>query len=551
MRRFTHMIHCAIACLAGATLLLASCERSDNPTGDINLPDMNTHCMLQPPTISVEPFGGNTPATRAAVAMKEERQAFNIGEELGNIITLGNSEPEDTPQTRAFAAGTYYRIVVYKLDDWNNNTMKVVEQRLCKTGSSDYFADLGDVTTPIYLNYGSYKIFCYSFNKATADKMAKLADGAANVPLSDGDDFLSAVIDKTITASQLGTNVALGSVTLQHRCCRLIGTLTAEAFTSTGIAASPTPSLSVTSTFNTAGNWSIKGSSFTGTATSGAAKDFALSKSGNDYIGTLLLLPLTSKSLSATYTFKPNWSSKNITASNKTVISSTTFSPGGSYAFIIKAIGAYVLTETNPVQIGSYKWAYANLDGQTKKQESKPWISGPLDGSSIPSEKGSISASGSDNDWWRWNVGTVDVSNADPGSASSWSTSTDPCLAGLGSSWRVPSKIKFDNLVGYKLVSKRVYINGETLMSSASGWVKGSKTVGCVFVDTSRGTCLFLPAVGDRYDSTYYELGTRGCYWSSTSNGSYYAYYVYFNSGDCKVGTSGYRTYGFSLRCSQ
>lgn len=253
MRRFTQLIHCA-ACLIGAALLLASCEHNDNPTGDMDLPDMNARCMLQPPAISVEPFGGTTPATRAAVAMKEERQAFNIGEELGNIITLGNSETEDTPQTRAFAAGTYYRIVVYKLDDWNNNTMKVIEQRLCKTGSSDYFADLGDVTTPIYLYPGSYKIFCYSFNKTTANKMAKLADGAANVSLSDGDDFLSVVIDKTITASQLGTNVALGSVILQHRCCRLIGTLTAEAFTSTGIAASPTPSLSVTSTFNTAGN---------------------------------------------------------------------------------------------------------------------------------------------------------------------------------------------------------------------------------------------------------------------------------------------------------
>lgn len=261
------------------------------------------------------------------------------------------------------------------------------------------------------------------------------------------------------------------------------------------------------------------------------------------------MLPLTSKSLSATYLFKPNGASKNVTASNKSVISSTSFDSGESYSFTIKAIGAYVLTETNSVQIGSYKWAYANLNGPTKKQESKPWISGPLTGSSIPGASGTTSASSSNNDWWRWNTGTVDVSNTDPGSVSSWSTSTDPCRAGLGSSWSVPSKTKFDNLVQYKLVSKRVYINGETMTSDATGWVKGNKTVGCAFVDTSKGSCIFLPAAAHRNGSSYNDVGTAGNYWSSTNNGIY-AYGLGFESGYCGV-LSYYRYTGFTLRCAQ
>ena len=299
INRFLRSAALFLSCATALAMsLLTGCDKSDRTTGNIDLPDMNTQYTLLPPAISIEPFGGGTPATRAAVAMKEERQAFNIGEELGNIITLGNSEAEDTPQTRAFTDGTYYRIVVYKLSEWNNGTLKVYEQRLCKTGQTAYVADKGDSTEPIYLKVGDYRIFCYSFNKTSADKLDQLADGTVNIPLTEGDDFLSSdIISKSITGSQLGTDVALGIVTLKHRCCRLTGTLTAVAFSATGILTSPTPILSVTSTFTTAGNWSIKSTAFIGSATSSAAKTIPLSKSGNDYTGTLMLLPLSGNCL--------------------------------------------------------------------------------------------------------------------------------------------------------------------------------------------------------------------------------------------------------------
>lgn len=503
MRRLMRKITLSTACLLAMTLFFASCEKDDNDTQGGDIQGKNTPCVLQPSAVSIAPFGGSTPATRASVAMKEEQRTFNIGEELGNIITLGNSPVEDTPQTRAFASGTYYRIVVYKKEDWNNNAMKVLEQRLCKIGSTAYVADFGDSTEPIYLDMGSYKIFCYSFNKTTTDKMGKLADGAANVALADGDDFLSVVRDLTITGAQLGTNVSLGAITLQRRCCRLIGTLTTVAFTTNGIAASPEPKLSVTSTFNTAGNWSIKESSFTGTATSSDSKAFTLDQSGNDYSGTLLLLPLTNKALSATYNFTPN-GGKNINISNKSIVSSTTFSPGCSYSFIIKAAGAYVLTDPTDgwVQIGSYKWAYANLDAATHQQETYPWVSGQINGS--------------DNDYWRWNVLNVDTSS-DGSYATDWNISNDPCIASLGSSWRVPSTVKLKELSGYLANSTRVHINGYTATTEArGGWFSAGNVVGCVYIDRSLGTCLFLPAAGYREGSSYSSVGTYGHYWGST-----------------------------------
>ena len=127
-----------------AMTLLTGCDKSVRTAGIVDLPDTNTQYTLLPPAICIEPFGGGSPATRASLAMKEERQAFNIGDELGNIITLGNSEVEDTPQTRAFTNGTYYRIVVYKLSEWNVASPKIHSQRLCKTGQTAYAADKGD-----------------------------------------------------------------------------------------------------------------------------------------------------------------------------------------------------------------------------------------------------------------------------------------------------------------------------------------------------------------------------------------------------------------------
>lgn len=526
-------------CLACAASFLTSCEKDDNPADQLTVPDGNGCYILQPPTINIEPFGGSTPATRAAVAIKEERQAFNIGEELGNIITLGNSKPEELPQTRALAAGTYYRIVVYSSTEWTNGTLKVYEQRLCKTGQTDYLDDAGDKTDPIGLETGEYRIFIYSFNKTSYDtKLAKLADATANVPLASGDDFLSSdIITKNITVAEVGTDVALGTVTLKHRCCRLIGTLTAEGFTGTGIATSPVPSLSFSSTFSTAGNWSITSSSVSTTATT-SSLTIPLEASGNNYTGTVMLLPMSGKSLATTYNFKPNGATKTATASNKSISGSATFASGGSYSFTIKAVNGYVPTETETVQIGSYKWAYSNLDWKTKKIETYPWVSGKQNGN--------------DNDYWRWNVKTVDTSTEYSPEENTWNVNNDPCSAYLGAPWKVPPIGYINNLLNYKLANKKVYINGITATTNSYGWVSSGSVKGCVFADTSRGTILFLPAAGRRSGTSYTRAGKNGCYWSATLNTSYarIASNLSFSSDECKVTYTSF-SYGYSVRCCQ
>lgn len=548
-----HLFHSIAICLLSVMALFTSCDKTDNVPGGIDSPDENTQYLLQPPYISIEPFGGGSPATRSAVAIEEERQAFNIGDELGNIITLGNSEVEDTPQTRALAAGTYYRIVIYKLEEWNKTSPNILAQRLCKTGQTGYFNDLNDSTDPIYLNPGDYRIFCYSFNKTSYTKLTPLANGATNVPLSDEDDFLSSdIIEKSISSSQLGTNVSLGTIILKHRCCRLIGTLSTAAFeNNTGINATPAPSLSVTSTFYTAGNWSIKGG-FSGTATNGTAKEIPLSVSGNTYTGSLIVLPPSSQSLSASYSFQLK-GKKQVTGNNKPITTNTTFSSGGSYSFTIQAVGAYVLTETEAVKIGSHTWAYANLNGTTKQQESKPWISGPLTGSGIPGASGSTTASSTTNDWWRWNVLNIDTDSNYGDQENTWNNNNDPCRSGLGISWKVPPQTYFDDLVRDNILkNKRVYINGETMTTNKYGWVKGNNTVGCVFADTNLGTCIFLPAAGRRLGSSYKFVGTNGLYWGASLyiSPTTDACYFNFSTGSCNTGTYD-RTYSCSLRCAQ
>ena len=48
--------------------------------------------------------------------------------------------------------------------------------------------------------------------------------------------------------------------------------------------------------------------------------------------------------------------------------------------------------------------------------------------------------------------------------------------------------------------------------------------------------------------SSLYDAGSYGDYWSSTPDGSSFAYFLYFNSG--YVDTDGnYRYDGFSVRC--
>ena len=541
MKQYMRIIQNVATCMLGAAIVFASCDKSEE---DItNYPSTGGgQCMLLPPSISVEPFGGGGVFTRAAAAIEEERQQFNVGEELGNIVTLGNGEAatKNTPPTRAnIATGVFYRIVVYKAAEFSAG-MKIAEQRLCKAGSTTYLADAGDATTPIYLNYGNYKIFCYSFNKTTS--IPRLADGALNIALADGDDFMStAIIDKAITGNELGTNVSLGAITLYHRCCRLTGTLTAEAFTNNAITGSP--ALSISGTLTQTGNWAIKSSSFTQGTTAGITKTFTLSGSGASRSGSVIMLPFTNKALKTSYSLKPSSATKVITATNASLSTGTSFSSGGNYSFTIKAIGTYVITSgVESIKIGSYTWATRNCRwNNTFETNLNIWESGNLRG--ITAATSTAQTSSDYNSYFTWGKKTPSTSSAfDKGS--SWLSTQNPCPSG----YSVPNTTHLKNLVNYKAPqNKRVTINGEIYtINNAYGFYNGNKARGMVLVDG--GNVLFLPAAGYRYASGFSGAGVSGHYWSSTPNGSG-AFNLYFHISTIEPLGAANRDYAVSVRC--
>ena len=74
---------------------------------------------------------------------------------------------------------------------------------------------------------------------------------------------------------------------------------------------------------------------------------------------------------------------------------------------------------------------------------------------------------------------------------------------------------------------------------------KGYKVVG------PNGKSIFLPAAGYRgCIGNVYGVGSCGCYWSSTSTGSDYAWRLYFSSGEVLMNFN-FRCYGLSVRIVQ
>ena len=75
--------------------------------------------------------------------------------------------------------------------------------------------------------------------------------------------------------------------------------------------------------------------------------------------------------------------------------------------------------------------------------------------------------------------------------------------------------------------------------------VSGYKVIG------PNGNSIYLPAAGYRYCDGYVSnVGTYGCYWSSTPYDSDYAWYLYFFSSGVFMNNN-YRCYGLSVRLVQ
>ena len=111
--------------------------------------------------------------------------------------------------------------------------------------------------------------------------------------------------------------------------------------------------------------------------------------------------------------------------------------------------------------------------------------------------------------------------------------SDDAARANWGGSWRMPTTAEQDEL------RKKC-----TWTWTTQNGVKGYKVT-----SKSNGNSIFLPAAGCRLDSSLYDAGSYGYYWSSSlyTDGPLYAWRVYFYSSN--VDGYGYDRYcGFSVR---
>ena len=114
-------------------------------------------------------------------------------------------------------------------------------------------------------------------------------------------------------------------------------------------------------------------------------------------------------------------------------------------------------------------------------------------------------------------------------------TGTDDTATNLwGNNWRMPTKAELEALL----------TNCDVEWTTVGG-VNGRKFTGKVAPYTSNS--VFLPAAGDCSNGYVRDQGSYGYYWSSSPNGSGYAYGLGFTSGYQNVFNI-YRNFGFSVR---
>ena len=103
-----------------------------------------------------------------------------------------------------------------------------------------------------------------------------------------------------------------------------------------------------------------------------------------------------------------------------------------------------------------------------------------------------------------------------------------------GGNWQMPSRKQFQEL----------FDNCESELTTLNG-VKGMK-----FTSKINGNSIFLPAAGYRWNDGLDNAGSYGDYWSSTQgpSDSYYAYGLYFNSGDAGWSNYSNRSGGHTVR---
>ena len=94
------------------------------------------------------------------------------------------------------------------------------------------------------------------------------------------------------------------------------------------------------------------------------------------------------------------------------------------------------------------------------------------------------------------------------------STSQDAARAVMGANWRMPTREEF----------KELYDN------TTSAWVTENGVAGRRFTSKTNGNSIFFPAAGSYNGTTLNNKGSLGCYWSVSTGGDNYAFYLVFHS---------------------
>ena len=193
------------------------------------------------------------------------------------------------------------------------------------------------------------------------------------------------------------------------------------------------------------------------------------------------------------------------------------------------------VTGKNSVKIGTQVWKIKNLN-----------VSRYRNGDSIPQVKGK-------NAWAYLKTGAWCYYNNDPatgaiyGKLYNWYAVNDPRgLAPVG--WHVPSDAEWtalSNFLGGDAVAGGKMKSTGTIEAGTGLWYAPNADA------TNSSGFTGLPGGNRYYDGTFSSISLYGTWWSSTENGSDYAWFRYlsYDGGSIKKEDYLSKNYGLSIRC--
>ena len=195
----------------------------------------------------------------------------------------------------------------------------------------------------------------------------------------------------------------------------------------------------------------------------------------------------------------------------------------------------YTTTITKDIEIKA-NFNYAN--GATGLNNSKGYVDLGLSvkwatcnvGATMPEEYGDYFAWGEIKPKQRYDYDNYTSSS----NSSTLPLYADAAHVNWGGSWRMPTRAEQDELIDTN--------------NCTWTWITQNGVNGYKVTSKKNGNSIFLPAAGERLNSSLYGAGSSGDYWSSSlSTDSSRAYGLYFDSSDVDWG-SGSRYYGLSVR---